>query len=205
MRVCPMQSVKDKILKRIRGKPVGWVFKPQDFMDLGSYGSVALALKQICDQGRIRRLARGLYDNPIKHDRLGLLSPKPEQIAEAVATKEHRRIQPSGAYAANLLGLTTQVPAQIVFLTDGPNKQIKVGNQTIQLKNCSPRMMAGAGTVTGLLIQALRFLRRKRVSKKEINILDQRLSQKQKQKLRKDIKLTPAWIADIIRKLTHEQ
>ena len=76
-------SVEDKILRRIRGKPVGWVFTPSHFLDQGSYGAVVLALKQICDRGRIRRLARGLYDNPKTHPKLGILTPTAEQIVAA--------------------------------------------------------------------------------------------------------------------------
>ena len=137
-----MQSVENKILRRIRGKPVGWVFTPNHFLDLGSYGAVTLALKQICDRDRIERLARGVYSNSKKHPVLGTLAPTPEEIVKAIATKEHRKIQHSGAYAANLLGLSNQVPAKIVFLTDGPNKQIRVGNQVIVLKHTTPRNMA---------------------------------------------------------------
>jgi hypothetical protein len=197
-----MHSVEDKILRRIRAKPSGWVFTPTDFRDFGSQDSVKKALKNICDRGRIRRLARGIYDNPIEHPSLGILAPKPEKIVHAVATQEHRKVQPSGAYAANLLGLSTQVPARIVFLTDGPDKQIKVGKQTIQLKHCSPRLMAGAGTFTGLFIQALRYLGKKKIGNRKTALLTERLNDQQKRQLRKDIKMAPAWIGDVIRKIT---
>ncbi|MFN7873731.1 MAG: DUF6088 family protein [Pirellula sp.] len=197
-------SVEDKILRRIRGKPVGWVFTPGHFLDQGSYGAVVLALKQICDRGRIRRLARGLYDNPKTHPKLGFLTPSAEQIVEAISTKEHTRIQPTGAYAANMLGLSTQVPAKIVFLTDGPDKRVIVGNRTIELKNRAPSSMAGAGKISGLAIQALKHIGQKQFTSEHLQQLRRNLSNDQIKQLIKDIPLAPAWIADIFRKLTEE-
>ena len=199
-----MQSVEDKILRRIRGKPKGWVFTANDFWDYGSDASIRRALKNICDRGRIRRIARGMYDNPRTHSKLGVLEPTPEQIVAAIKTKQHTRTQPTGAYAANLLGLSTQVPGKVIFLTDGPDKQLKLGNRTIQLKNRSTRTMAGAGQITGLFIQALKHIGQKRFTKQHFKTLNQRLTPEQKKKLKRNIKLAPAWIATIIHKLYSE-
>ena len=146
-------------------------------------------------------IARGLYDNPKTHPKLGILAPTPEQIVAAIKTKQHTKTQPTGAYAANLLGLSTQVPGKVVFLTDGPSKQLKVGNRTIQLKSRSTRTMAGAGQITGLFIQALKHIGQKRFTKQHFKILNERLEPGQKKKLKRSIKLAPAWIAAIIHKL----
>jgi len=196
-----MRSVEDKILKRIRGKPKGWVFTANDFWDFGSTDSVRQALKNICDRERIRRIARGLYDNPRTHSKLGILEPTPEEIVAAIRTKQHTKTQPTGAYAANLLGLSTQIPGKVIFLTDGPDKQLKVGNRTIQLKNRSTRTMAGAGQITGLFIQALKFIGQKRFTEQHLKILIERLKPEQKKKLKRNIKLAPAWIAMVIHKI----
>jgi len=196
-----MKSVEDKILRRIRGKPKGWVFTANDFWDYGSAESVRKALKNICDRERINRIARGLYHNPKTHPKLGTLAPTPEEIVKAIKTKHHTKTQPTGAYAANLLGLSTQVPGKVIFLTDGPDKQLKVGNRTIQLKNRSPRSMAGAGTITGLFIQALKHIGQQKFSDQHLKILRSGLSLDQKTKIKKDIRLAPAWIAAVIRKL----
>jgi hypothetical protein len=134
------------------------VFTPGYLLDLGSRATVGMALKSTCDRGLIRRLARGLYDYPQQHPKLGLLTPTPEQIALALAGKDNLRIQPSGAYAANLLGLSEQVPAKVVFLTNGPERRRKVGNQEIVLKRTTPKNMPTAGRASGLVIQALRYL-----------------------------------------------
>ena len=199
-----MQSVEDKILRRIRGKPKGWVFTANDFWDFGSAESVRKALKNISDRDRINRIARGLYHNPRVHPKLGALEPTPEDIVAAIKTKQHTKAQPTGAYAANLLGLSKQVPGKVIFLTDGPDKQLKVGNRTIQLKNRSPRSMAGAGHITGVFIQALKHIGERRFTNQHLKILKTRLKPEHKKRIKKDIKLAPAWIAAIIRKLDKE-
>ena len=99
---------------------------------------MAKALERMADSGAIRRLARGLYDYPEKHHALGELPANYERIAQALAGRDNLKIQPSGAYAANLLGLTEQVPAKIVFLTDGANRTVQVKNQQIILKRTTP-------------------------------------------------------------------
>ena len=181
------------------------MFSPGHFLDLGDRATVGTALKSICDRGLIRRLAPGLYDYPRNHPKLGVLSPTPEQIAQALAGKDHLRIQPSGAYAANMLGLSDQVPAQAVFLTDGMNRNISVGNRTIVLKRTTPKNMAAAGRVSGLVIQALRYLRQRHVDDAIVDILARRLGKDDRQALMKDIRLAPAWIGAIFRRLTERE
>lgn len=195
-------SLENRILRRIRGKALGWVFTTAHFRDLGPDVGIRKALQLICDRGRIRRLARGLYDNPKTHPELGMLSPSPEQIVEAISFKSHSRFQPTGAFAANLLGLSSQVPGRIVFLTDGPGKRFQIGNRLIELKHRSPSSMAGAGKITGLFIQALKHIRQLRFTDSHREILKRVLSEEQLRRLGKDIHMAPAWIADVIRSLS---
>jgi len=117
-----MQSIDSKIVSRIYGLGRGAVFVPSDFLDIGSRQAVDLALHRLVKKDMLRRLARGLYNYPKTHPVMGVLSPGPDAIAKALAGKDMIRLQPSGAYAANLLGLSTQVPARIVYLTDGPSR-----------------------------------------------------------------------------------
>ena len=196
-----MQSIENKVLSRIYGKKRGWEFTPVHFTDLGSPESIRKALQALDGRRVIRRLARGLYDYPKQHPKLGLLTPTPEEIATALAGRDQTRIQPAGAYAANQLGLSLQVPAKLVFLTDGPNRTVDVGNQTITLRHTTPRNMAAAGRVSGLVIQALRHLGQKNVDDEVINKLKQRLTAKDRAVLVRDIKSAPAWIAEIIRRI----
>ena len=196
-----VQSIEDKVLSRIYGKKRGWLFTPDMFLDLGSGTTVRKALESLCDRQLIRRLGRGLYDYPKQHPKLGFLSPTSEEIAQALAGKDRLKIQPSGAYAANLLGLSLQVPARAIFLTDGATRKIKLGNQEIVLKRTTPRNMAAAGRVSGLVIQALRHLGKAHVDEEVIRKLNARLSDDDARILMSDIKLAPAWIGDIIRHL----
>jgi len=196
-----MQSIAARIKKRIYSKNRGFVFTKSYFLDLGNPKTVAKALERLADSGEIRRLARGLYDYPEKHPRLGDLPANYERIAQALAGRDSLKIQPSGAYAANLLGLTEQVPARIVFLTDGPNRTVQVNKQQIVLKRTTPKNMATAGRVSGLVIQALRHLGQNNVDDNIIGILKKRLSRKDRHQLINDLRYAPVWIGNIFRQL----
>ena len=180
----------------------GWVFTPDSFADLGTRQAVDLALLRHRNSGLIRQLARGLYDYPKTDTQFGLLQPSTDDIASTLAGRDATRLQPSGAYAANLLGLSTQVPTKVVFLTDGRTRTVQIGQRQIILKHTTPRNMATAGRSSGLVIQALRHLGRKNVDQKIIARLDHRLDDDARKQLMKDIRYAPAWIADIIRELT---
>jgi len=196
-----MQSIVAKIKKRIYSKSRGFVFTKSHFLDLGSRTASAKALERLADNGTIRRLARGLYDYPERHPVLGDLPGNYERIAQALAGRDSLKIQPSGAYAANLLGLTDQVPARIVFLTDGSNRKLQVKNQQIVLKRTTPKNMATAGNVSGLVIQALRYLGKDHVDDKTIGTLKKKLTGDDKRQLMRDLRYAPAWIGTIFRHL----
>jgi len=195
------QSIDNKVVSRIYGKKRGWVFTKNHFLDLGHPKTVAKALERLANSGTIRRLARGLYDYPEKHSALGELPANYERTALALAGRDSLKIQPSGAYAANLLGLTEQVPARIVFLTDGPNRTVQINKQQIVLKRTTPKNMATAGRVSGLIIQALRHLGQDHVDDKIIGMLEKRLSRDDKRQLINDLRYAPVWIGTIFRQL----
>ncbi len=195
------QSIDNKVVSRIYGKKRGWVFAPINFLDLGSRAAIDQALGRLVKTGTIRRLARGLYDYPNKHPDFGVLPPNYNRVAQALMGRDNVKIQPSGAYAANLLGLTEQVPAKIVFFTDGPNRKVQIGKQKIILKRTTPKNMAVAGRISGLVIQALRYLKQKNVDSAIIAKLKRRLSDKDKNTLMSDIRYAPAWIGNIFRKI----
>ena len=195
------QSIDNKVLSRIYGKKRGWVFTPIHFLDLGSRTAIDQVLGRLAKSGTIRRLARGLYDYPKNHPDFGDLPPNYERIAQALAGRDNLKIQPSGAYAANLLGLTEQVPAKIVFLTDGPSRKVQIGKRKIVLKRTTPKNMATAEKISGLVIQALRYLKRDYVDSTIIKKLKNRLTEKDKKQLMNDIRYAPAWIGNIFRQL----
>jgi len=177
---------------------------PADFLDMGSREAVDVVLHRLTRKGTIRRLARGLYDFPKEHPVLGLLSPSPEAVAKALAGRDHTRLQPAGAYAANALGLSEQVPAKAVFLTDGPSRTVKIGPTTIQLRRTTARNMAPAGRLSGLLIQALRVLGKEHVTPERREHLKRTLPIDKKRELLQDLRLAPAWMHPIFRELAQE-
>jgi hypothetical protein len=195
------QSIDSRVLDRIIGKGKGWVFTPSDFQDLGSRTAVALALMRHNRTGVIRQLARGLYDYPGQDPRLGVLSPSTDTIAQALKGRDASRLQPTGAYAANILGLSDQVPIKTVFLTDGRSRRVRMGKREIALKHTTLRNMATAGTKSGLVIQALRWIGQRQVTDQTRAILRSRLSNDERRRLLKDVRYAPAWVAEIMRNL----
>src|SRR5437764_1447044 len=198
------QSIDSRILARIHGLGRGSVFVSTDFLDLGSREAIDLSLHRLTKKGTIRRLARGVYDFPKEHPVLGVLSPSADAVAKALAGRDRTRLQPAGAYAANALGLSEQVPAKVVFLTDGPSRTVKIGPMTIQLRRTTAKNMAAAGRLSGLVIQALRELGKEHVTQERREYLKRSLPAQKRQELIKDIRLAPAWMHPIFRELAEE-
>src|ERR1700722_8074572 len=198
------QSTDSRLLATIHGRGRGSVFFPADFLDLGSREAIGIALHRLARKGTIRRLARGVYDFPKQHPVLGSLSPSADAVARALAGRDRTRLQPAGAYAANILGLSEQVPAKAVFLTDGPSRTLKIGPMTIQLRRTTPRNMEAAGRLSGLLMQALRELGKEHVTPERRKHLKRTLPADKRRELIKDLKLAPAWMHALFRELAEE-
>jgi hypothetical protein len=194
-------SIDSQIMARIQAAEPGVVFSARQFLHLGSREAVDQALSRQCRAGKIRKVARGLYHLPRSHPRLGHLAPSTDAIAAALAGRDAIRLQPSGAYAANILGLSDQVPVRLVYLTDGPTHRVKVGGREILLKRTTPRNMATAGRTSGMVIQALRWLGRRHVDDRVISTLRGHLKPADKATLIQDAHLAPAWIGAIFRRL----
>lgn len=194
-----MRSLQDSVARRIRGKGRGWVFVARDFLDLGSRAAVDQALSRLARDGTIRRVGHGIYDLPKVHPRLGKLAPPADAVARAAARATRSKLQVSGAHAANALGLSLQVPARHVYLTDGTARRLQAGPYTILFKHVSPKNLLRPGTATGSLFQALRYLGSNGVDDAVIDILRSRLDSKTKrdfQALRDDLPLWMRPIAD---------
>jgi len=133
-----------------------------------------------------------------------MLSPSPQKIAEAIEFRDAVNIQPSGAFAANMLGLSEQVPAKIVFLTNGPNRNIKIGNQEIVFKKTINHNLAMKNKFSGLLIQALRFIGKERINKQVIEHLKNTIDDRKKKALKKDKIYAPGWMYPILNSITED-
>lgn len=194
------QTIENKVKNRIYGKKRGWCFTPKHFSDLGSSESIRKTLSLLEQSGFIKRLAFGLYEYPRHHKVIGVLPPKTESVIKALTEKDKIKFQPSGAYAANLLGLSEQVPAKIVVLTDGRSRKINIGKTEIVFKKTTPKNMACAGTITGLIIQALKHIGKDKITPNLITILKSKINPEDKKRLKLDINkgLAPEWIAKIV-------
>ena len=193
--------ITSKIKKRIIGKGRGAVFAPVDFLGIGSRASVDQTLSRLADQGVIRRLTRGLYDYPKLSDRFGQLSPSLDDVAHAVARKDNQVLQVSPARAANQLGLSTQVPSQVTYLTDGPTRKKQIGNQTIHFRKAAQKTLIGAGQKTGVVFQALRYVGKDRVDAVAVRKLAGALDTKDKAQLVKQSRHVPAWMHPIVQQI----
>ncbi len=197
-----MDTITDRILARAKRQGAGWVFSAKHLSDVGDRAAIDQGLSRLARDGRIRRLSRGLYDVPKIHPVLGPLSPSSDAVAAAAAEQAGHRLQISPARAANIFGLSSQVPAKAVYLTDGSSRRIKVGNQVVYLKHAGPRALLGAGTQAGAALQALRAIGRDHVNPRVVQQLRSALSSDAKADLRKLMHKAPQWTAPLIDEIT---
>ena len=187
-------SIDTQIERRVQRARLGTVFTPSTFAAVGSRAAIDKALQRLVAQDKLRRLSRGIYDKP-RHDPLfGTLWPSVEAVIKAVAGKDKIRTQPTGVYAANLLGLSEQVPDKVVLMTDGISRVVRAGPMQITFKRTTPRDMAAAGKLSGLVIQAFKSLGPLHVTPSRIARLRSKLPQAERAKLLADLALAPAWM-----------
>lgn len=201
-----MLTVKDRILHRFESDGKGQAFSAKDFLDLGTRGAVDVALSDLVADGAIRRLMRGIYDRP-EHSALlnGPRSPDVHQVAQAVARKHGWRIVPSGAHAANLLGLSTQVPAKVLYLSDGPTRTYSLGTQSICFQHTAPKTLGSASPVNGVVIQALRHLGRSTVDQQVVDRLARTLDTSDKARLLQDTQYSTDWIYEVAKHIVQDR
>ena len=198
VRRAPLLSTVRRILSCLKRQGPGYVFTPGDLLRFGSRAAVDKTLSRLAQTGRIRRLDRGLYDVPKVSVRLGMLAPTPDRIAAALGRQTGSVVQPTSARAANAVGLSTQVPARAVYLTNGTSRRRVVGSQTIELRRAAPRQLLGAGSTAGAVIQALRYLGQRGVTKATAQRLAATLSTSDKRALAGLAPAAPAWMRTVI-------
>ncbi len=197
-----MADLGSRLFARIKIAPTGSVFSPRMFDDLGKRAAVDQALSRLTKAGKIRRIARCVYDIPKMHPTLGALSADPDAVARSIAAQAGYRLQPTPARAANVLGLSSQVPAQIVYLIDGSSRKIKVGNQIIHFKHAGPTALLGAGTLAGVALQAIRAFGPDHLTSGIIQQLRQSLPSEAKTGLKDLAHYAPHWMASVIGAVT---
>jgi hypothetical protein len=180
-------SIAKALQDQIFASPTGWVFCANDFDDLGSRGNIDVVLHRLAKQGIIRRLGYGLYDNPQTSPLLGTLTPDIKDIMHAYSRRMGQTFVLDPLNAANALGLSTQVPAQLTYLTDGKTHTITICGIDIHFVHAAPKKIAGATTPVGLLIQALRYFGAKGTPDKLLTLMANHIS-KSDLKVLKDLK-----------------
>ena len=195
-------SVPDRLMKRVRASGRGSVFTPSDFLTVAARSSVDQALSRLVKGGQLRRLARGLYDFPKLHPKLGALSPAPDDVAHALARETGSQVQISGARAANALGLSTQVPAQSTYLTDGPSRRVVLGKRVVDLRHASPKHLIAPGSPAGTVVQALRHVGPVRAAD-VAQVAAHRLSANDKKTLASTALQAPAWMRPTLVSIAH--
>ncbi len=194
-------AVATHILRRVRGQGRGVVFTAQDFLDLGSRAAVDQALARLARSGRVRRVDRGVYDLPRSHPKVGAMWPSADAVAQAVAKQTDSHLQVSGAAAANALGLSTQVPAQVEYLTDGPSRNVHVGKLVVHLKHAGRVDMLLPKTRAGMTIVALKHLGRDTATMGVLQRIAASLNDTDRKQLRGVRAQLPGWLGSAVDQL----
>lgn len=195
-----MLTIENKIINKIKKAGRGSLFFTNDFITFGNSKAVSKALERLVDKDELKRISRGIYTRPKTNKLIGEVIPSKEDVAKAIAKRDKARIIPTGNYALNMLGLSTQVPVNAVFLTDGAARKIKLDYGMITFKRTTPKNLSTIGEISGLVIQALKEIGKGKIEAWEENKIIQLLKKEDKSKLNHDIKMAPEWIRVIMRK-----
>jgi DNA-binding Xre family transcriptional regulator len=193
------KSVQTRIENKVKSMKRGSILFPSNFDDIGNVEVVKKSLLRLENKKFLVRLAHGIYLYPKQDKLLGVLYPTIEEIAVAIAERDKARIIPTGTTALNKLGLSTQIPMNIVFLTDGAPRSILVGKRTIKLKRTSPKNLAVKGEITSLIIQALKEIGKDNVTAGQLEKIKIHLEKEKQEIIEHDAKLAPVWISKIMK------
>lgn len=192
-------TIENKILIKIKKARRGTLFFGDNFSSFGNADTIRRTLNRLVEVGEIDRVAPGIFVRPQIDKFIGKITPKIEDIANAIARRDKAKIVPAGAYALNRLGLSVQVPMKIVYLTDGSARKIKVGNYSISFIRTSPKNVAAIGKISRLAIQALKSIGKESIRPNEIEQIQHALMKEKIASLEHDLRIAPAWIKEIIR------
>jgi len=195
-----MQSIEYHILIRVKNKNRGTLLFPDDFIDLGSSEAIRLALHRLGNKKILIRVAQGIYVRPKISKYIGEVLPSAEEVVAGIAKRDKIRLLPTGVYALNALGFSTQVPMKIVLLTDGSPREIKIGKRTIKFKKTAPKNLSAKGEISRLVIQALKEIGFNKQTVEEEQKIIALLKKENPQHLLHDITLAPVWIQKIMKK-----
>ncbi len=194
------QNIEQKVFAKMKKATLGTLFFSEQFSELGEQAAIRKALQRLKENEKIVRVAQGIYVIPKESKLVGKLIPGAEEVIAAIAKKDRLRIVPTGIQAQHLLGLSTQVPMKLVYLTDGAPRTINIGKQTIELKKTTPKNLIAKGEISGLVIQALKTIGKDSVGATTETIILKQLKKEKPENILHDSKLAPAWITVILKK-----
>ena len=195
-------TVSKEIEKVLKNKSKGEILFISDFFQYGNYDAVRKALQRLTEKEQLIRINNGIYYYPKIDAEIGVLYPSIETIAKAIAKRDKARIIPTGNYALYLLGLSEQIPMNVVFLTDASPRKIDINNRQIVFKKTSPKNLLSSNTLTNLLIQSLKTLKQENINEHHLKIIKNHLKQSGNLKqIKQEISVAPIWIQKIITQL----
>ncbi len=198
-------TISNKIENIIKQSEKGRLIFISDFSELNNYDTVRKSLQRLAKKGLIIRISKGIYYYPKKDKILGILYPSIDEIGKSIAKRDKARIIPTGAFAQHLLGLSNQIPMNVIYLTDGSARKIKIGKQIIVFKKTSPKNLSYENQLSSLIIQSLKSKKENNITEKEKQILKEIIIKSGKQKeIEKDIKNAQVWIRKIILQILSE-
>lgn len=192
------ESIEIQVFNKIKKARRGSLFFVDSFAAIANAKSVNKALERLVITGELHRVATGIYVRPVKDKIIGTILPTIDEVAIAIAKRDKARIVPTGSYAMYKLGLTTQVPMNVVYYTDASARKIKIGKQTITFKKASSKNVAAIGNISKLAIQALRSIGKDKVKEEEIKKIQALLKKEKPYHLQHDLRLAPEWIRKLI-------
>jgi len=191
-------GIQQHVHEILKKKKPGEIFFPGEFRHLENDLAVNMSLSRLANEGFIDRVSKGVYYIPKKDKLLGKIPPSLENIAEAIAKRDHVRIRPAGDFALHKLGLTTQIPLKLVYVTDGAPRTIKIGRRSIVFKPTTPKKLTTSGKISSLMIQGLEALGQKNVTSEIQQKIITLLQNEDPKTLKQDAALAPAWISKIL-------
>lgn len=199
-----MPALQDQILARIHERGRWRVFIPKDFLDLGTRDAADQALSRLARGGNIERLGRGLYLYP-KRSAVALPPVDNDEIADALGRQTGSRVVPSGAMAADRLGLTAEVAVAPIYLTDGRTRQVKIGGLVFELRHAAPKDLPATSRISSMVFQALRFIGKNSVDERILAIIRRKLTSEQRAELLRDASYATEWISAAVRQIANDE
>ncbi|GHU69689.1 hypothetical protein FACS189413_08990 [Bacteroidia bacterium] len=193
------ENIENKIVAKMKKAKRGALFFADNFAAFGNIDTIYRTLNRLVAKGELGKVTNGIYYRPQIDSIIGKITPQIEDVANAIARRDKAKIVSTGAYALNRLGLSTQVPMKIVYLTDGSTRNVKVGNYTISFIRTSPKNVSAIGKISRLAIQALKSIGKENVKQHEIEQIQNALMKEKVSYLEHDLRVAPAWIKEIIR------